>query len=223
MNYRPYPDIDRALAQIERGRVPVPPLCPICHHRVDRHATEDGRPVCTHGQGLISCRDCAELWGRDPAIASLINLGRAFGRVPFRHAIGDPLPSLVHPLALSVGGRSIAEAGISREAARMRAETAGQASIEYPRRTGKTAIVRAIVDEAVKAGEHVHVAGRDGTRCAGGDADCALPRIERGDQVVVEHEGRRERYEVADIPVRWRRDSLSLTLRPLDEAAEPDR
>jgi hypothetical protein len=45
-----------------------------------------------------------------------------------------------------------------------------------PRRTGKAAITAAVVDAAVKAGEHVHVAGRDGVQCAGGDDDCSLPR-----------------------------------------------
>ncbi|SHI67343.1 hypothetical protein [Streptomyces sp. 3214.6] len=42
------------------------------------------------------------------------------------------------------------------------------------KQTGKTAITAAIADQAVKAGEHVHVATRRGVRCAGGDAGCGL-------------------------------------------------
>lgn len=179
MSHRPYPDVDRARHQLERGHAPEPPRCPACTHFVSRHALEDGQPVCTRGQGLISCRDCAELWARTPAVAALVNFG-----IAFRHGTGR------HVLT------------------------------EQPRRTGKTATTAAIVDEAVKAGEHVHVAGRDGTRCAGGEAACPLPRIQRGDQVVVEHDGQRARYEVAGSPVHDHRDGqpvgLSVAFRPVD-------
>lgn len=87
MNYRPYPDSSRALAQLERGRVPAPPLCPICDHAVARHATEDGQPACIRGSGPISCRDCAERWARDPQIAALIELGRNLAGLPQRHVL----------------------------------------------------------------------------------------------------------------------------------------
>lgn len=53
---------------------------------------------------------------------------------------------------------------------------ASRAHVEHPRRIGKTALQRTLVDEAVKAGEHVHVAGLDGVKCAGGDDACAAPR-----------------------------------------------
>lgn len=46
------------------------------------------------------------------------------------------------------------------------------------KQTGKAAIVAAVVDQAVEADEHVHVATRDGVRCAGGDDACALPATE---------------------------------------------
>lgn len=185
MNYRPYPNVARALAQWERGRAPEPSRCPICNHFVSRHALEDGQPVCTRGQGLISCRDCAELWARMPAVAAFMNFGLAL-----RHGTGR------HVLA------------------------------EHPRRAGKTATAVAVVDQAVKAGEHVHVAGRDGVQCAGGDEACSLPRIERGDQVVVEHDGQRRQYEVTDAPVRDRPDGqpadFHLTLRPAAATASPE-
>ncbi|MGP4085469.1 hypothetical protein [Streptomyces sp. KR55] len=96
MNYRPYPDVDRALAQLERGRV------------------------------------------REPV--QVVTL-------------------LADTTALEAALRRIGEA-------------------LRPRQTGKAAITAAIVDEAVKAGEHVHVAGRDGVRCAGGDDACSVPSKE---------------------------------------------
>jgi hypothetical protein len=87
MNYRPYPDTARALAQVERGRVEkIPPPSPTS----------------------------VAAW------RFLESLMRATGR----------------PLG------------------------------EHQRRIGKTAMQRALVDDAVKAGEHVHVAGVDGVKCA---------------------------------------------------------
>lgn len=149
MNYRPYPDVDRALAQLERDRVPGP---------------------------------------RSPLLASL--------------------EQVVAPLHLADWQREWVSA---------------LARLSHPKRTGKSAITAAIVDEAVLAGEHVHIAGRDGMRCAGGDQACPLPRIGSGDQVVVEYDGHRTRYEVTDIPFRERPGSVSLTLRSVDGATEPDR
>lgn len=92
MNHRPYPRRGRALAQVARGRVPEPPLCPLCQHPVPRHASEDGQPVCTRGQGRISCRDCAELWARMPMVAAMANFGIAFhhGTEPHRLVVEQP-------------------------------------------------------------------------------------------------------------------------------------
>jgi hypothetical protein len=75
MNHRPYPRRGRALAQVERGRVPDPPLCPICAHPVLRHALEDGQRVCSLGEGTVACRACAELEARSPAMAGFLNFG----------------------------------------------------------------------------------------------------------------------------------------------------
>ncbi|MFI5973543.1 hypothetical protein [Streptomyces sp. NPDC051452] len=127
MNYRPYPNRERALAQERRGRAPEPTPCPACAHPVNRHAIEGGQPVCTRGLGLVSCRDCAETWARNPAVAALMDFGRVF-----------------------------------------RLGSGRQVLVEHPRRTGKAAITAAIVDQAVKAGKHLHVATRRGVRCAGG-------------------------------------------------------
>ncbi|MFF2094835.1 hypothetical protein [Streptomyces sp. NPDC058202] len=53
-----------------------------------------------------------------------------------------------------------------------------QVLVEHPQRSGKTAIVAAIVEEAVKAGEHVHVATRRSVRCAGAaEKACTLPPL----------------------------------------------
>ncbi|MFF0139698.1 hypothetical protein ACFYRN_24995 [Streptomyces sp. NPDC005227] len=120
MNHRPYPRVDRSLEQVVRGRVPEPPRCPICNHPVNRHALDEGQRVCTRGQGLISCRDCAEVWARTPALAGILNFG-----ILWRHGAGR------------------------------------QVLVEHPQRSGKAAIIAAIVDEAVKAGHHVHVASRE--------------------------------------------------------------
>ncbi|WP_435244936.1 hypothetical protein [Streptomyces tendae] len=100
MNFRPYPDPDRALAQVKRGRLPEP-------------------------------RSALFVW-IDEHIAPEVQL------TDWQRAFVKAFPGLV-------------------------------------RRTGKTAITEAIVDQAVKAGEHVHVAGHDGVRCAGGDDACPVP------------------------------------------------
>lgn len=46
-----------------------------------------------------------------------------------------------------------------------------------PKKTGRTAVTTALAAQAVKAGEHVHVAGTDGIRCAGGDDTCPTPSL----------------------------------------------
>ncbi|MFF0597888.1 hypothetical protein [Streptomyces antibioticus] len=112
MGHRPYPDADRALHQVERGRVRP-------YHYVRR--LPDGMIAETHifpntyafQQAMRRLRETTE---------------RTFQRLAVQHA----------------------------------------------RQTGKSAITAAIADQAVKAGQHVHVAGRDGVRCHGGDSTCGL-------------------------------------------------
>ncbi|MET7776299.1 hypothetical protein ABZU94_10520 [Streptomyces mirabilis] len=53
------------------------------------------------------------------------------------------------------------------------------------KQTGKAAIVAAITDQALKAGEHVHVATRRGVRCAGGDEACSLPQLRPAQPLVL--------------------------------------
>ncbi|MFF8406932.1 hypothetical protein ACF06P_35555 [Streptomyces sp. NPDC015684] len=113
MSHRPYPHVYRALAQVERGRLPKPPLCPICKHPVCHHASEAGRPVCTRGPGLIACRDCAELRARTPDAAALVDFGRAlfYGTTRRYLLVEEPRrtgePVLVHAVigpAMKAGG-----------------------------------------------------------------------------------------------------------------------
>lgn len=92
--------------------------------------------MCSLSGGLVSCRDCAELWARSPAVAGLMNFGMIFRNGSGRRVL-----------------------------------------VEHPRKAGKSAIVTAVTDQAVKAGEHVHVATRRGVRCAGGDGACSLPQL----------------------------------------------
>lgn len=41
------------------------------------HAEEGGERVCTRGEKVrISCRDCAELWARMPAVAAINEFAR---------------------------------------------------------------------------------------------------------------------------------------------------
>lgn len=104
MSYRPYPDVDRALAQMER-----------------RRATQSPSPMLA--------------W----------------------------IDEVVAPLRLAEWQRAWLNATVT---------------VSLPKRTGRAALSAAIAEQAVKDGEHVHVAGRDGVRCAGGDAECALPKAE---------------------------------------------
>ncbi|MET9122986.1 hypothetical protein [Streptomyces sp. NPDC004528] len=150
MNYRPYPRVRRALHQLERGRVPAPPCCPICDHPVNRHAIEDGQRVCTQGLGRISCRDCAELRARMPAVAGITSFAMAW-----HHGTGRRI------------------------------------LVEHPRRSGKAAIVEAILDQAVKAGEVVHVAGRDG--------ELAAPQVPEATPIVLARAVR----TCAAVPSQW--------------------
>jgi hypothetical protein len=104
VNYRPYPDVDRALNQVERGRLPEPP---------------------------------------SPLLAWI--------------------DEAMAPLRLTDWQKAFVECW---------------AEISLPKLNGRSTITAALADQAVKAGEHVHVAGRDGMRCAGGDDTCALPQAE---------------------------------------------
>lgn len=51
-------------------------------------------------------------------------------------------------------------------------------TVNHPKRTGRSALTAALVDQAVKAGEHVHIASLDGVRCVGEGQTCALPEAE---------------------------------------------
>jgi hypothetical protein len=155
VNYRPYPDVDRALNQVERGAV--------------RHA----------------------------------------------HPVLAFIDEAMH-VKLTDWQKAFVEAWAKNPLGALHAKQAG-------RRT----VADAVVDQAVEAGEHVHVAGRDGVHCAGGDDTCTLPRIERGDHIVIDHDGRSSRYEVTDIAGRGHparpAPGLNLTLRAVDGTTEPER
>jgi hypothetical protein len=70
---------------------------------------------------------------------------------------------------------------------------------DSPRRTGKTAITAAIVDQAVKAGEHVHVTTRRGVRCHGGDGDCGLLPLRPAEPLVLA----RAKRTCTAVPSQW--------------------
>lgn len=151
MNYRPYPDPDRAMRQLAR-------------HRIHRTGTS--------------------------TLSGLLD-GMGMKLEPFQRAWVD---TCLHT---------------------------GTTPAVSARRSGRTAIIAAIADEATAVGEHVHVASRDGMRCAGGDPNCPLPRTERDDQDEAEHDGRSTRDDATDPPARSHRDGppadLSATLRPAGE------
>ncbi|MGW4889610.1 hypothetical protein [Streptomyces murinus] len=166
MTHRPYPDPDRALHQLKRGRIPEPPRCPACAHPVNRHAIEDGQRVCRWAPGPISCRDCAELYARVPGLAAIAALSRAlaYGTGPQVLIVdpggtGDRTTVRAVPEPAWRAGRDF-EAQMDRLVAQVS-------------QTGKTAITAAMAERAVKAGEHVHVVGRDGIRCVNGDPTCS--------------------------------------------------
>ncbi|WP_416976693.1 hypothetical protein [Streptomyces sp. T028] len=121
MNYRPYPDADRARHQVERH-----------HPRVVVTIQPDGRAF---GEALR----------------------RLFAALPTAGAFAANA---------TASSRSVEQAATDAEALR-------QATIEHPRRTGKTTITAAIAERVVEVGEHVHVTTRDGLRCAGGDPTCS--------------------------------------------------
>lgn len=91
-SHRAYLNAERARHQIERAV--TMPECPRCKHAVRSHALEDGERVCTHGPGLVSCRDCALLLATlsKPAIA-MHDLAAAL-RMP-------PSPKSWQPLVLT--------------------------------------------------------------------------------------------------------------------------
>ncbi|WP_262059697.1 hypothetical protein [Streptomyces sp. STR69] len=158
MNYRPYPRVDRARHQVKRGRWRP-------YHYIRQRA--DGVIEETY----IHSTD------------ALTEFARGMKRLesdlekPDTRPLRDALRALADrmPTSASTASQALARAAAGAEAARARAEAAGT-FLDHPRRTGKTAIVAAIVDQAVKDGEHVHVATMSGVRCAGGDSTCPFPR-----------------------------------------------
>lgn len=151
MNYRPYPDVDRALAQVERGRVRP-------YHYIRQRP--DGVIEETH---IFST-------------TVLADFSRAMERLREQPDV-RPLRDALRMLTT----RMPSSADIAANASAVSQFLAAQ-----PRRTGRTAIMCAITDETVKAGEHVHVAGRDGVRCASGDAGCNTSRGPRPDFHIVD-------------------------------------
>ncbi|MEW2633326.1 hypothetical protein AB0903_17140 [Streptomyces sp. NPDC048389] len=99
MNQRPYPNAARARRQIERTAYLR--ACPWCKHPEKAHAVEDGQRVCTRGQGLVSCRSCAELWAWMPAVAAMTELGRVLASPPVR--VRTPRLTLGALVAAGVG------------------------------------------------------------------------------------------------------------------------
>ncbi|WP_329214844.1 hypothetical protein OG352_05325 [Streptomyces sp. NBC_01485] len=122
MNYRPYPDADRALHQVKRGRVRA-------YHYVRQ--LPNGMIAETH------------------IFPNTERLMRAF------RAVSESTGQVLQRIA-----------------------------VQHARQIGKTALIAAAAEEAVKAGEHVHVATRRGVRCAGGDEGCGL-RLLRPDPPLI--------------------------------------
>ena len=151
MNYRPYPDAERALAQIERGRVRP-------YHYVRQRP--DGVIEETH------------IFSTD----RLADFARAMERL---HTALD-VRTLRESLRM-LTTRMPSSADVAANASDVSRVLAVQ-----PRQNGRTAIVRAIADQAVKDGQHVHIAGRDGVRCAGGDPGCTTTRGPHPDLCIVD-------------------------------------
>ncbi|MFJ2004787.1 hypothetical protein [Streptomyces chartreusis] len=87
------------------------------------------------------------------------NVDRALAQLERRHTQVETITLPVNTSAL--------EAGFRRFSVTMAAFSA--------RRAGKATLTVALTEQAVQAGEHVHVASRqDGVRCAGGDEGCSL-------------------------------------------------
>lgn len=78
---RPFPNADRALHQLARGRLPQ---CPRCEHPVIAHARDDaGQRVCTRGQGLVTCRECAHVQAAMPDhVRAVFYLAECFKLAP---------------------------------------------------------------------------------------------------------------------------------------------
>lgn len=77
---RPPLNVDRALHQVTRGRLPE---CERCHHPVMTHAHDEaGRRVCTR-LDPVSCRTCAEVQARMSApVFAMFRLGQALAASP---------------------------------------------------------------------------------------------------------------------------------------------
>lgn len=111
--YRTRPSAERALHQVQRGRLPE---CPRCLHPVIAHALDDGgQRVCTRGVGLVSCRECARVQAVMPeAMRGMFYLAQAF-QLAAKAAAWKPLVLSVSPAqAASVRSVSAAAAQSSR-------------------------------------------------------------------------------------------------------------
>ncbi|MFJ1653492.1 hypothetical protein ACIOC2_19305 [Streptomyces sp. NPDC088337] len=124
-----------------------------------RHQVERGRapeptrcPVCDHHVSRHALEDGQPVCTRGKGPVSCQDCAELWARMPAVAAMAE-------------FGRTL------------RHGTARLVLVDHPRRAGKSAAAAAAVDQAVKAGRHVHVAGGgDGIRCAGGDEACSLPR-----------------------------------------------
>ncbi|MCI3277503.1 hypothetical protein [Streptomyces cylindrosporus] len=162
MNYRPYPDVSRSLAQVQRGRV-----------RPEHYVRQRPDGVIEESYVIPEAELAAfhEWWLSSPRSSGADANVTVFSTSNTSAGAGAESP---RARAQATGFTGISAAGIAYAAEALR--HFGESLAERPRGTGKAAIIEAIVDQAVKAGEHVHVAGHDGVRCAGGDDTCTLPR-----------------------------------------------
>lgn len=147
MNYRPYPDVDRALHQVQRARVRP-------YHYIRQ--LPDGTIAETHIFPTA-------------ALAGLAAAMRSAGRFT-RSRASQP-----------TGALAWIDEHLNLDLAPWQRQF-----LNEPRRTGKSALTAAIVDQAVKAGEHVHVAERSGFRCLGSDGTCTTVRGPRADLQLID-------------------------------------
>lgn len=165
MNYRPYPRVDRARHQVKRGRWRP-------YHYIRQRP--DGVIEETHVHSTDALAEFA---------CGMKRLNDDVQQKPDTRPLSDALRALADRMPTSAGiaanastaSQALARASAGAEAARARAEAIGM-FLDRPRRTGRAAIMAEIVKDALKNGQHVHVATTQGMRCAGGDPACPLPR-----------------------------------------------
>lgn len=80
MNHRPYPDRDRALAQVERR--PKNPACPRCSHPIAEHAFAGGIATCGPGGRPDSCLVCAKARRQMPSLSGLAEFAEVLAHAP---------------------------------------------------------------------------------------------------------------------------------------------